>query len=47
MHTNTGKNTHFSLIVTRVLPVAAIQAPAANSAAVIVSRHHFSSSFTV
>lgn len=40
-------NTHSSLIVTRVLPVAAIQAPAANSAKVIVLRHHFSSSFTI
>lgn len=42
-----GKNTHFSAVVLRLLPVAAIQDPAANSAAVLVWRHHFSLSFTV
>ncbi len=42
-----GKNTHFSAVVVRLLPAAAIQDPAANSAAAIVQRHHFSLSFTV
>lgn len=40
------KKTHFSLIVTGFLPVAAVKAPAANSPAAIVLRHHFSSSVT-
>lgn len=47
MHTNMGKNTHFSRLVTRALPAAAIQAPGANSAAAVALRHHFPSSFTV